>query len=126
MRLAAMLKVVEERGTEQYGEIAKAMRRFDPKTADIIERIVEDEARHIKYARAIALRFAPNHEAYEQVLEAGTFERHGNDFLEYALEHGLLTTSALGKPFWKLIIWLGKSRNQAQEPKFTPVWPRAS
>src|SRR5262249_16351037 len=69
MKLATMLQVVEERGTEQYAEIAKAMRPYDPKTADIIERIVEDEARHIKYARAIALRFAPSHEAYEQAID---------------------------------------------------------
>jgi len=68
MQIFAMLQVVEERGVRQFPLVADALRPFDPESAAVIAAITRDEERHVKYARAVSQRYAPDPHTLDQVL----------------------------------------------------------
>jgi rubrerythrin len=96
MEAYLLLQVLEERALEQFEVIEPAMRRFDPKAADDIASIAQDEERHLLYCRAIAKRYAPSPERLEQRLrafreaEVRAFHEHQIKGLGHLLANGFL------------------------------------
>jgi hypothetical protein len=109
MKVYALLEAVEERGVTQFGLISRALRPHDPRSADVIEEIIRDEARHVLYARAIAKRYAPDDatleaaRAHAHALEARAFEEHGRVFGAYMASAGLLGASAPERMMWRTL-----------------------
>jgi rubrerythrin len=79
----ALLQVLEERAVREYPAMIKALERVDSESAEILRQILEDEKRHVGYARAIARHFAPSPAAHDRTLacfravEAQVFEAEG-------------------------------------------------
>jgi rubrerythrin len=102
----ALLQVIEERAVREYPAIVRALRGVDPAGAEVLARVVRDEARHVKYARAIGRAYAPDEGAYRRTLwryrraEAIAFEEQGRAFLQHVLERGLLEVRWPERLFW--------------------------
>ncbi|MCU1277988.1 MAG: hypothetical protein JWM53_1534 [bacterium] len=109
MRVYAMLQIVEERGVIQFARIAAALRQFDAESARVIEEIVVDEERHVKYARAITRRYAPDDATLQRTLsqfralEERAFADHGRAFFAHAVARGLVGVHALERLAWKTV-----------------------
>lgn len=107
MEAYAFLLVVEERAVFQFPHIANAIRPYDPKSAAVIDGIVEDEERHVKYARAISKRYAPDEATLERTLvemraaDARATAEHGAAFLEFVVASDLLAIGAVERVFWR-------------------------
>lgn len=96
MRAYVILQVIEERACEQFGmyiEAFDALGRHE--TAAVFREVAQDEARHLKYCRAIALRYADDAQQYERELsqirdvEARTFKSVQQANIAHILEHDL-------------------------------------
>ncbi len=102
------LLVIEERAVERYPLIAAAFRRAgEARTASVIEEIADDEQRHVKYARAISKRYAPDPltlmrttKRYRDA-EARAFEEHGAAFLRWAVDHDRRAVGLPERILWK-------------------------
>ncbi|MGZ3427660.1 MAG: ferritin-like domain-containing protein [Polyangia bacterium] len=109
MRVYAMLELVEERGVVQFPRIAAALAPHDPQSARVIEEITVDEERHVKYARAITRRYAPDAATLERTMsefraiEARAFDDHGRAFFAHAVARGLVGVHALERLAWKTV-----------------------
>ncbi|HEX6839464.1 MAG TPA: ferritin-like domain-containing protein [Polyangia bacterium] len=109
MKVYALLQIVEERGVGQFPLIARAFDAVDADTARTIDAIVADEERHVRYARAITQRYAPDAAtladalAEFRALEARAFADHGRDFFAWAAAHDLVGISALERAGWRAI-----------------------
>jgi hypothetical protein len=112
MEAYLLLQVIEERAVMRFPLIADALRPVDPKSADTVMRIVEDETRHVRYARAISLQYAIGPQARARALarfraaEQRAFEAHGRDFLAHAVEHDLLDVGPVERRLWR---WLARA-----------------
>jgi rubrerythrin len=109
MEAYLLLQVIEERAVMQFPLIARALRTVDPQSADTVTRIIADETRHVRYARAISRRYAPDPVVLRTLLqrfraaEKRAFEAHGNDFLAYAVDHDLLAVGRIERRLWRLL-----------------------
>jgi rubrerythrin len=109
MEAYVLLQVIEERGVSHFPKIARAMRPFDPESADVIERITRDERRHVRYAKAISRHYAPDDRTLERSLrrlryaEARAFAEHSRAFLAYACAHELDDSRFIERMFWRTI-----------------------
>jgi rubrerythrin len=109
MAAYALLQVVEERGVEQFPHVARALARVDPESAAVVTSIIRDEERHVRYARAISKRTAPDPATLGQSLrhfreiEARSFADHNRAFLRFAVEHDLLAVRGPERLFWRLV-----------------------
>jgi rubrerythrin len=107
MKVYALLQLVEERGVAQFAVIADALEPHDPESARVIRDIIVDEERHVKYARAITRRYAPDDATLARTLdefralEARAFDDQGRAFLGWCAAHDLVGTSALERAGWK-------------------------
>ena len=107
MKVYALLQIVEERGVAQFAIIARALAPHDPESARVVREIVGDEERHVKYARAICRRYAPDAAtlartlARFRALEARAFAEHGRDFLGWCAARDFVGTSALERRAWR-------------------------
>ena len=88
-----------------FARRARARARCSPRSAAshgpnrapaaTIDAIVRDEERHVRYARAIARRYAPDDAAlaaalaWARAVEARAFEAHGRAFTQHVLASGL-------------------------------------
>jgi rubrerythrin len=112
METYLLLQVIEERAIRHFPKIADGMRALDPDTAAVIERITRDEERHVKYARAISRKYAPDAETLARSLsrlrnaEASAFAEHSQEFLRFGVEHDLLESSRPERVFWRSLIAL--------------------
>lgn len=92
----AMLLVIEERGTEQFPELAQALRPHDEESANLFERVAADEARHVKYCEAIGPRYAPDRATWERTVatcravESRALDAIGAADMAYTLSHGVV------------------------------------
>jgi rubrerythrin len=106
MRMYLVLQVIEERAVNQFWLFQRALRDFDPKSADVFDSIEADEQRHLKYCHAIARRYAPSAQMHEETLarfrdvEAKVFAQNTLRNLNWALQQGLLEVSAPMKAAW--------------------------
>lgn len=114
MEAYVFLQVVEERAVLQFPRFADALRPYDAASAAVIDEIVEDERRHVKYAKAISKRYAPDAATLERTLarfraaeERATLE-HGAAFLTYALDQGLLAIGRAEELFWRAFARLAR------------------
>lgn len=109
MEAYLLLQVIEERGVQRFRQIARALRPFDPESADVVEEVIRDEERHVRYARAISKRYAPSPESLERTLrryrevEARVFVDHGAVLLRHVTTHDLLEASPLERWFWRAV-----------------------
>lgn len=122
MEVYAMLQVVEERGVKQFPLVAQALLRVDPESAAVVARIVQDERRHVGYARAIARRYAPDQPTLADTLrsfreiEARAFTEHNQAYLRFAVEHGLLAVGGPERLLWRALVALTDLRSPAPTP----------
>jgi rubrerythrin len=105
----SLLQVVEERAVKQYPLIAAALREVDPESARVVEEVARDEARHVKYAHAIARKYAPDvatHEGliahYRKVEERAFFE-YNRALMGHVQARGLLRALAPERLFWRAV-----------------------
>lgn len=109
MEAYLLLQVIEERGVRQFPMIARAMKRFDPESAAVIERITRDEERHVKYAKAISRRYAPNDEVRARILselraaERIAFEENGRVLLRFATRRRLDASRGVERLLWRAL-----------------------
>jgi rubrerythrin len=109
MEAYLLLQVIEERGVERFAQIARAFRRVDPETADVIDAVVADEGRHVRYAHAISKRYAPDEATLTRTLaryraaEERAFFEHGAALLRFAVRNDLLEASRAERAAWRLI-----------------------
>jgi rubrerythrin len=129
MKVYALLQIVEERGVEQFPTIARALEPYDPKSARIVREITADEERHVKYARAIARRYAPDEATLARTLadfralEARAFAEHGRDFLGWCASESLVGKSAFERVAWKTIA-LASGARPAYRRGGRSSWPK--
>jgi rubrerythrin len=103
------LQVLEERAVAMYPRFAAAIRPHDPQTADVILAIAKDEERHVKYARAVSRRYAPDGAtlasklARFRVAEATAFAAHGRATIRHVLRARLLDVSIPERAMWRAI-----------------------
>ncbi len=125
MEAYLLLQVIEERAVMRFPLIASALRPVDPQSADTVMRIVEDEARHVRYARAISSKYAPDPQTRTRALarfraaEQRAFEAHGRDFLAHAVAHDLLDVGPIERMLWRGLAsapLTGRRRAPLQEP----------
>jgi rubrerythrin len=113
MEAYLLLQVIEERGVRQFPVIAEAMRPHDPESAATIDRITRDEVRHVRYAKAISRRYAPDASTLDATLErfrraeARAFAEHSRALLAFAAERRLDGGSGTERLFWRAIVALG-------------------
>lgn len=110
MEAYVFLQVLEERAVLQFPRFADAMRRYDPESAAVIDEIAEDERRHVKYAKAISRKYAPDpitlHRTLVQFREAESKATvdHGSAFLEFALDKHLLEIGRGEELLWRTMV----------------------
>jgi rubrerythrin len=113
MEAYLVLQVIEERGVRQFPKIANAMRPFDPESAAVIDRITGDEERHVRYAKAISRRYAPDLATLDRALsrlrraEARAFAEHSRAFLDFATARDLDEARGPERLFWRMVVALG-------------------
>ena len=127
MEAYVFLHVLEDRAVLQFPRFANALRPYDPESAIAIDGIAEDERRHVKYARAISKKYAPDEATLARTLaqfraaEEKAYVEHGSAFLEYAVDEDLLAIGRAEKLFWKgMAIVANRTGPRAHRP------PRAS
>jgi rubrerythrin len=114
MELYVLLQVLEERAVGHLPRIAVALRSVDVESAEDLERVLRDERRHVKYARAIARRYAPDDATYERELarvraaEARVFAEQTNAFTRVVVERRLLDVSPIERLGWQALAFLGE------------------
>jgi rubrerythrin len=124
MEAYLLLQVIEERAVMQYPLIARALRHYDPKSADTVMRVVEDEERHVRYARAISRKYAPDPETLRSTLvrfraaEGRAFAAHGNAFLAHVVDHDLLAVGPIERRLWR---WLAAATRPGHASQPTTV-----
>jgi rubrerythrin len=118
METYLLLLVLEERAVREWPSIVKAFAKVDPASAEVVASIIEDEKRHVKYARAIATRYAPSRELLSATIsrvraaEQRAFDEHTQVFTAYVLERGLLHVGSIERFFWRGIAAAGQLRMQ--------------
>jgi tRNA isopentenyl-2-thiomethyl-A-37 hydroxylase MiaE len=92
-----ILQVIEERAVEQFTLMVPIMARFDARSAVVLEGVLRDEERHLKYCRAITRRYAPSEAARLERLrqfreaEAEAYREHQMVSSAHVLDSGFLT-----------------------------------
>jgi len=105
----AFLQVLEERAVLMYPRFAGALGKHDPETAEVVRSIARDEQRHVKYARAVCRRYAPDLQTLETTIarfraaEATAFAEHGKATIRYLLSHDLLEVSFPERVMWRAV-----------------------
>ena len=109
MEAYVFLQVIEERAVLQFPRFAAAIRPYDPESADVIAGIARDEERHVKYAKAISRRYAPDAQTLARTLarfreaEAKAYVEHGTAFLQHAVDRRLLAVGLAEQWLWKTL-----------------------
>jgi uncharacterized ferritin-like protein (DUF455 family) len=109
MQTYALLLVIEERGVREFPRIVRALARVDAASAAVLAAIVKDEERHVKYARAISKRYAPDAETLDRTLahfrevEARAFADNGRATLRFVVERGLFDAGPIEQRLWQAV-----------------------
>src|SRR5262245_11142929 len=116
MEAYVLLGVIEERGVAEYPVIAGAIAPYDPEVAAVIQAVADEETRHVRYAKAISARYAPDPDVLAatylrfRAAEARAFAQQGRDVLAQAVEHELLEVGRLERAAWRALVALGRRR----------------
>jgi hypothetical protein len=109
MEAYVLLQVIEERAVRQFPGIVRALRPVDPGSADTVARVLRDEERHVRYARAISRRYAPDETTLERTLrrfrevEARAYADHGRAFASAVADRDLLSARGPERLFWRAL-----------------------
>jgi rubrerythrin len=109
MEAYVLLQVIEERAVKEFPAIIRALEAVDPESAAVVRTVVRDEERHVKYARAISKRYAPDPETLAATLrrirevEARAFAEHQRAFLRFVVANDLLDVTAPERLFWRAV-----------------------
>jgi rubrerythrin len=116
MEAYALLQVIEERAVRQYPWIVRALEAVDPESARVLASVVRDEERHVRYARAISRRFAPDPRslattlAHFRAIERRAFEEHVAATMSFTLDQGILAVHGPERLFWRVAAALNERR----------------
>lgn len=116
MEMYVVLQVIEERAVREWPAIVRALQPVDPDTARAVEGVVRDEQRHVKYARAISRRYAPDEATLERTLthvrevEAAAYAENADAFLRIVVDRDLLDVGRVERAFWKGLALLTRTR----------------
>ena len=119
-----LLQVIEERGVQQYPLLANAIEPYDPESASVIREVAADETRHIKYAKAIAKRYAPDEATLHSTLartraaEARAFVEHGHALFAVAMANQLIDAGPIERLVWR---GLAALRGPAPQPRIASL-----
>jgi hypothetical protein len=106
MNAYLVLQVIEERAVEQFTMISGVLKKHDPTSALVIEGIMRDEERHLRYCAAISKRYAPSDALLQQRLD-----QYRNAEGRAFQKQQQLTTQHLWKmdvmPAYKIRMWKG-------------------
>lgn len=101
MNTYALRLAIEQRGVQQFPLIGAEFRHLgDHQTADVFDRVTKDEARHVRYCKAIGRRYAESDAQWQQAVETfariedRAFKAVGITTIAHALETGLLDAPA--------------------------------
>lgn len=114
MEAYVLLQVIEERGVEQYPKIAEAIAPYDRESAETIQQVAGDELRHIKYAKAIGKRYAPDAATHASTLarfrtaEARGFAANGKALVAQAVDADLVAVGAVERLAWRGLVALDR------------------
>jgi rubrerythrin len=106
LEMYAILLAVEERAVREWPAIVGALRPVDSASAQELEGVIADEMRHVKYARAIMRRYAPDEATLERTrllvraAEARAFAEHTVTFTRVVVERDLLAVGRLERAVW--------------------------
>jgi sphingolipid delta-4 desaturase len=106
VRAYALIQVLEERACRQLALFADVLREFDATGARVLEGIRADEARHVRYCRAITQRLAerPEHLAalltQFRAVEAQANDETNHASLLYVIDRKILNASAPMRAWW--------------------------
>ncbi len=96
-RMYTLLFVIEERALEEFSKAADLLEELDDlQSAEVLRSIAADEARHLKYCRAIGRRYAESDEAFERGietmrdLEQRVYAEQGRSMVKHMIDEGLL------------------------------------
>jgi rubrerythrin len=104
----SLLQALEERAVFSFGLFIRAMEEFDPATARVMQEVLEDEKRHLRYCVAVAKKYARDEaerlEALEKMraAEARAFGANQLANMKYTLSRGLIG-GALERIFWRTV-----------------------
>lgn len=107
-----ILQVIEERATQQFTIFEQAFRAVDPATADVVQEIAADEARHLMYCRAVVKQYAKDEAYVEKRLaelrehEAVAFRETSSANMRHALARGFIR-GPVERMFWRCLNWIG-------------------
>lgn len=107
MEAYALLYVLEELTVRIYPLIVRALDGVDGPSARVVERVLRDEERHVKYARAISRRYAPDDFTLERTvrrmrdIEKRASLECNRITLRYAVANELLEVPTMEKMFWR-------------------------
>jgi rubrerythrin len=113
MDVYLLLQVIEERANTQFRLIVKEFHKVDSALGQMLEGIIKDEERHLKYCHAISKRYAPNEGVLQKRLaelrlaEAQSFGDHTRAVLKHCLDEKLLDIPMYEEPFWRAMYQLG-------------------
>jgi rubrerythrin len=119
MEIYVLLQVLEERAVREWPAFVSVLRPVDPETASAVERVIRDEQRHVKYARAIGRRHAPDEATFARTLkhvrevEEAAFAEHADAFVRIAVERDLLDVGPVERMFWKGVALASRARPPA-------------
>jgi rubrerythrin len=110
MNTYAMLLVIEQRALKQFPVLGALFRAAgDAKTADVFDRVANDERRHVKYCQAMGRRYAPDAATWERAvaryraIEAEAYREIGLATIGDALTHDLLGFGRAGRTLGRLL-----------------------
>ena len=132
MEAYALLLVLEERAVKEFPLLIQALERVDPKSASVLREVVADEARHVKYARAICERYAPDEGTLACALERlrevenRAFVGHNAALLRHASEKGLLAVGRVERLLWRAMATVAALSGERGEAVHTTFEPSAA
>jgi rubrerythrin len=109
MEAYVLLQVIEERAVRQFPGIVRALRPVDPASADTVARVLRDEERHVRYAKAISRRYAPDEATLERTvrrfreIEERAYAEHGRAFAAVVAQRDLLSVRGPERLFWRAL-----------------------
>lgn len=110
MEAYVLLQVIEERAVREFPAIVRELEKVDPESAKVVDKVLHDEERHVKYAQAISRRYAPDLVTLEKTLasfrrvEARAFEEQRIATVKHAYDRGLLSGGSwIERGLWRSI-----------------------
>ncbi|MGZ6143009.1 MAG: ferritin-like domain-containing protein [Myxococcales bacterium] len=109
----SLLQALEERAVFSFGMFIAALKDVDPESARVIEEVLEDEKRHLKYCVAVAKKYARDEQERLAVLarmraaEARAFKANQLANMDYTLSKGWIG-GAVETALWRVVRFVAR------------------